>query len=240
MAVKYTFHCMILNLKQTPVSRDLRPTSLDKSQEVWRLRMYQVYAWGVPTIIAMTAIVFDHLPPGTFPSVLKPKFAIRNCWFYGDLEIFTYFFGPVGILLILNLVLFALTARELTCGLWRSEVVKSTTERATLGKVCLKLVVVMGITWIADVTSWAVGGQSAWYVTDIINALQGVFIFIVVGCQPQIWATFRRLWCFRETTTTSMNGNQQSCSQDVPSLGDSTFNNTQNTSLKIPVGETLC
>lgn len=98
----------------------------------------------------------------------------------------------------------------------------------------------MGITWIADVTSWAVGGQSAWYVTDIINALQGVFIFIVVGCQPQIWATLKRLWCFRETTTASMNGNQQSCSQDVPSLGDSTFNNTQNTSLKVPIGETLC
>lgn len=59
--------------------------------------------------------------------------------------------------------------------------------RAALGRVCMKLVIVMGVTWIADVVSWAVGGpQELWYVTDIINCLQGVFIFIVVGCQPQV------------------------------------------------------
>ncbi len=74
----------------------------------------------------------------------------------------------------------------------------------------------MGITWVADVLSWAgnfdkrtktlslayncllkqiflfnyifpVGGPDYfWYVTDLINALQGVPIFIVVGCQPQV------------------------------------------------------
>lgn len=51
----------------------------------------------------------------------------------------------------------------------------------------MKLVVVMGVTWIADVVSWAVGGPAeVWYFTDLINCLQGVFIFIVVGCQPQV------------------------------------------------------
>lgn len=51
----------------------------------------------------------------------------------------------------------------------------------------MKLVVVMGVTWVADVLSWVVGGpQYIWYLTDLINALQGVFIFVVVGCQPQV------------------------------------------------------
>lgn len=64
---------------------------------------------------------------------------------------------------------------------------KSHTSRAALGRVCLKLVVVMGVTWCADVISWAVGGPNyLWYATDIINTLQGVLIFIVVGCQPQV------------------------------------------------------
>lgn len=59
--------------------------------------------------------------------------------------------------------------------------------RAALGRVCVKLVIVMGVTWIGDVLSWAVGGpQHFWYVSDIINSLQGLFIFIVVGCQPQV------------------------------------------------------
>jgi len=47
----------------------------------------------------------------------------------GDVEILPYFYGPVGILLLINLTLFAATARELTCGLWKREVVKSNTER---------------------------------------------------------------------------------------------------------------
>jgi len=61
------------------------------------------------------------------------------------------------------------------------------TFRAALGRVCAKLVVVMGVSWIMDVISWLAGGPDyLWYFTDIINCLQGVFIFIVVGCQPQV------------------------------------------------------
>lgn len=59
--------------------------------------------------------------------------------------------------------------------------------RAALGRVCLKLVIVMGVTWIVDVLSWAIGGPHyVWYFSDIVNSLQGLFIFIVVGCQPQV------------------------------------------------------
>lgn len=47
----------------------------------------------------------------------------------GDVEILPYFYGPVGVLLLINLTLFAATAHELTCGLWKREVVKSNTER---------------------------------------------------------------------------------------------------------------
>lgn len=62
---------------------------------------------------------------------------------------------------------------------------------AALGRICIKLVIVMGITWIADVLSFAHGvwfGEThyIWIFTDLINALQGVFIFIVIGCQPQV------------------------------------------------------
>lgn len=64
---------------------------------------------------------------------------------------------------------------------------------AALGRVCMKLVIVMGVTWTADVLSWIAevlnwgnDGDYFWYATDLINALQGVLIFIVVGCQPQV------------------------------------------------------
>lgn len=51
----------------------------------------------------------------------------------------------------------------------------------------------MGVTWGADVVSWAAGGPDyVWYATDLLNALQGVFIFLVVGCQPHAWAALKR------------------------------------------------
>lgn len=54
---------------------------------------------------------------------------MNNVYFTGDMEILAYFFGPIGVLLAVNLLFFAATARELTCGLWKGEFVKSTTER---------------------------------------------------------------------------------------------------------------
>ncbi|XP_004524943.1 probable G-protein coupled receptor Mth-like 1 [Ceratitis capitata] len=235
--------------------RDFRPSSLERNQELLRLRLYSAYAWGVPLLISAIALTVDHLPE---TQLLRPGFGERGCWFNGEhLSIFAYFFGPIGLLLCANIVLFISTTHQLTCGLWKRDDVKSTTEKTALGKVCLKLVVVMGVTWIADVISWVVGGpHSAWFFTDMINALQGVFIFVVVGCQPQVWAACKRFCCprSRQEITNTTNGVQHSSSsQGLPSVGGYAGGEvTQNTSVnttsiggpsqtqtKIPM-ETVC
>lgn len=203
--------------------RDLRPASLDRSQEVRRLRFCHLYAWGFAFLIAGLAFLFDSLPD-SHDSVVRPMFDDNSCWFHGNTGIFLYFFIPMGLTLLANLILFFLTARALTCGLWKQEVVKSSTERATLGRVCLKLVVVMGLSWVTDIISWAAGGPNyVWYVTDLINCLQGVFIFAVVGCQQQVWAAVNRLWCwYIPRAGSSATGQHVSTySQGLPSLGES-------------------
>lgn len=111
------------------VRRDFRPTSLERGQEAWRLRVYMLYAWGGPLVLAGAAALLDQLPHAP-DALLRPRFAVQRCWFYGDMEIFVYFFGPVGVLLLVNLALFVSTTRQLTCGLWRRDEVKSTSERS--------------------------------------------------------------------------------------------------------------
>nr|CAD7567474.1 unnamed protein product [Timema californicum] len=152
-----------------------------------------------------------------------------------DMEILAYFFAPLGLLLLINLFLFAATAWELTCGLWKTEVVKASTERAALGRVCVKLVIMMGLTWVLDIISWAVGGPSyLWYLPDLLNTLQGVFIFIVVGCHPQVWAAVKRN-CLGERTNRTLARHQlSSVSQASRSALDTT-----NTTKIIPL-ETMC
>ncbi|XP_063531408.1 probable G-protein coupled receptor Mth-like 1 [Cydia strobilella] len=191
LAAFFWLNTMCFNIWWT--FRDFRPTSLERGQESWRLRVYTVYAWGGPLCIAGIAALLDALPPPPEgPDLLRPRFGDQRCWFYGDAEILVYFFGPVGVLLLVNLALFVSTTRQLTCGLWRRDEVKSTSERAALGRVCAKLVVVMGVTWGADVVSWVAGGpEYVWYGTDLLNALQGVLIFLVVGAQPAALAALR-------------------------------------------------
>ncbi|XP_028028989.1 probable G-protein coupled receptor Mth-like 1 [Bombyx mandarina] len=210
--------------------RDFRPTSLERGQEAWRLRVYMVYAWGGPLLVAGTGALLDHLPAGAAP-LLRPRFAVQRCWFYGDMEILVYFFGPVGVLLLVNLALFISTTRQLTCGLWRRDEVKSTSERAALGRVCAKLVVVMGVTWGADVVSWAAGGpEYVWYATDLLNALQGVLIFLVVGCQPHAWAALKRCaaaCCAKGGSGGGERGAGRHSSTHLPSCGESLTHTTQ-------------
>ncbi|XP_051159125.1 probable G-protein coupled receptor Mth-like 1 [Leptopilina boulardi] len=237
LAAFFWLNTMCFNIWWT--FRDLRPASLEKGQETLRLRVYAVYAWGGPLLVAGLAAVLDHLPEDPASTFLRPRFGDNKCWFYGDMEILAYFFGPVGVLLAINLLFFVATARELTCGLWKGEFVKSTTERAALGRVCMKLVVVMGVTWILDVVSWAAGGPNyVWYVPDVINAFQGVFIFIVVGCQPQVRAAVKRICSRNPRTSAGRQGNGLSTtSHGMPSMGDSV---TQNPSTKTAPLETIC
>ncbi|CAD6219704.1 GSCOCG00011523001-RA-CDS [Cotesia congregata] len=237
LAAFFWLNTMCFNIWWT--FRDLRPASLEKSQEILRLRVYACYAWGGPFLVAGLAALLDHLPAQPHNPFLRPRFGEKMCWFYGDTEILAYFFGPIGVLLIINVIFFIATARELTCGLWKGEFVKSTTERAALGRVCLKLVIVMGVTWVADIISWAVGGPNyLWYFTDLLNALQGLFIFIVVGWQPQVRAGLKKLFNRDPRTSAGRQGNGLSTtSHGMPSMGDSM---TQNPSTKSAALETIC
>ncbi|CAG9761866.1 unnamed protein product [Ceutorhynchus assimilis] len=250
LAAFFWLNTMCFNIWWT--FRDLRPQSAEKSQERIRLYLYEAYAWGLPFLIVFIGAVGDLASSNsTEGSFLRPRFASNQCWFGGDKEVLVYFYGPMGLLLGINLVLFGLTARELTCGLWKRELVKSTTERAALGRICAKLVVVMGVSWIMDVISWFVGGpESIWYFTDVINCLQGVFIFIVVGCQPQVLSAVKRSWCLlrnREngTNNSTHRDHHSSSSQGMPSYGGDTLTNNSTitngtTTAKSPPLETNC
>lgn len=105
-----------------------------------------------------------------------------------------------------------------------------------MGRVCAKLVVVMGVTWGADVVSWAAGGPDyVWYATDLLNALQGVFIFLVVGCQPHAWAALKRFaaTCWARSGGAGAGGaageggtRATHSSTQLPSCGESLTNTT--------------
>jgi len=58
----------------------------------------------------------------------------------------------------------------------------------------LKLFIVMGITWVLEIMSWIdigadIVSQFIWYPADIVNALQGLIIFIIFVCRKKTLQT---------------------------------------------------
>ena len=58
----------------------------------------------------------------------------------------------------------------------------------------LKLFGLMGIPWVMELISWAVGGADYyWYLPDAINLLRSVFIFIMFCCKKRVSTTRGKL-----------------------------------------------
>lgn len=51
------------------------------------------------------------------------------------------------------------------------------------------LFILMGVCWITEVISFAVGGSAyLWIPTDILNILTAVFVFFIFVCKPSVWS----------------------------------------------------
>lgn len=50
----------------------------------------------------------------------------------------------------------------------------------------------MGMSWMTEVVSFAVGGSPYfWIPTDILNILTGVFIFVIFVCNANVWSNLK-------------------------------------------------
>lgn len=64
----------------------------------------------------------------------------------------------------------------------------------------LKLFIVMGINWLAEIISWSTNDTNMciiWYITDIGNTLQGVLIFLIFVCKKRVLKLLNKKLCPR-------------------------------------------
>uniref|UniRef100_T1ILQ9 G-protein coupled receptors family 2 profile 2 domain-containing protein n=1 Tax=Strigamia maritima TaxID=126957 RepID=T1ILQ9_STRMM len=147
-----------------------------------RLLAYMTYGWGCPLLFVGTAVAFDKIKDLQIASTFRPRFE-QECWFHGTEARFAFFYGPISAILIINLIFFILTLFAI-----RSKVVAQEVEKHhSLWRLSIELAVIMGLCWIMEVVSWAVGGDASyWYATDIINALQGLLVLIIIARRPNV------------------------------------------------------
>lgn len=139
----------------------------------WReFSWYSLYAWGCPAVLTIiTAIVNFH--PGDHP---KPGIGLMHCWFVGNQQWY-YMYSVMSILILANIGIFIWTSTRFWCLSFNSSHVKAVKYKLML---TIRLFVLMGIPWIFEMIGSLVETSIVWAIIDIINTLQGLFIFILL------------------------------------------------------------
>ncbi|XP_045461964.1 G-protein coupled receptor Mth2-like isoform X5 [Harmonia axyridis] len=168
-----------------------------RSSEWKRFLIYCIYAWGMSLLIVfITFMINTYVNP---ISIFHPGVAIGQCFIRDGLPMLLYFYGPMGILIISNVLLFALTALRIrkvkkdTAMLKHSGSKRHSDDEQQNFNLYFKLLLAMGVNWSMEIISWAVTlPQYFWYLSDICNALYGVIIFFIFVFKRNIWKQLKR------------------------------------------------
>lgn len=177
---------------------------------------YSIWAWGPSTIFLFILMGMDLNP--TIPmTYAKSTFGSDSCWL-SNASAMPYFYMPIGILLLVNMILFIITSIKISryqqelalrC-LARNQ--HSDREDQRLFRrikrtfvVCLVLFFLMGLNWIMELISWW-AGPLGWSAFDLVNALQGVLVFgLFVLRKPTRDFVWHRIQKLRGIHTTEPN-----------------------------------
>ncbi|XP_055296031.1 G-protein coupled receptor Mth2-like isoform X2 [Sitodiplosis mosellana] len=162
--------------------------------------IYALYGFGIPFLLTFLVFVLDNIK--TLPLILRPGIGDRNCFLT---NIFWYFYVPIGIFFIINIVFFVLIALQIRqlqreLAIRRSQEGTPQRQRSLQNKrekftLFLRLFFVMGISWCMEVVSYLIDSNSPYFLlTDICNTLQGVFIFILFVCNRRVLRFIKERW----------------------------------------------
>lgn len=149
------------------------------TEEQW-YRIYCGYGFAFPALF-FTVTLIASVTEGEH---LQPGIGDLSCWFKGKPESWAYFYGPIATIMLVNIVLFVMTSVHLY-----NELVNAPPQKLKILKykfwLYLKLFFIMGLSWIFELLSFAFNDVHLaldyfWMVTDTINALQGLFIFVIL------------------------------------------------------------
>ncbi|XP_064110939.1 uncharacterized protein LOC135218505 isoform X2 [Macrobrachium nipponense] len=168
----------------------LIPRSTIQGRRGLRFKCYSAYAWGIPFLITLATTILHYFPDYPDHIILRPGFGVKSCWFYGDIERLTFFYVWVGVLFIGNIFLLAHTAYmlhktgvTLSCGRKKSifeDGENHVSNRRNVERFwqSFNLFALMALCWVTEILSWKIPPEPLWIPTDIINTLQGFFIFL--------------------------------------------------------------
>ncbi|KAJ8922364.1 hypothetical protein NQ315_004307 [Exocentrus adspersus] len=165
-----------------------------------------IYAWGLPALDVLIVYLFNTY--GDIDANYYPGIGLDSC-FLADVAAMVFYFGPIVILILTNLVLFSLTAINIQKAKKEASIVDNSESRRHTPteddrfKLYWKLLFVMGLnpivnTHVIQLISWSMDKavqrnivEYIWYFKDFSHATYGLVIFLVFVCQKKIWVSLK-------------------------------------------------
>ncbi|XP_047476466.1 uncharacterized protein LOC125030472 [Penaeus chinensis] len=156
--------------------------------------IYHIYAWSGPFVICSVTLGLQYVVADDVPWLIKPHLGQYKCWFGAGMEQLVFFYLHIAILLFANCLfightywikrkmdgsLAALRGNKNGNGEKTAPVVHSKRNYYSEFKTKFLLLALMSSCWVADVLSWQIPPPELWALTDILNTLQGFFIFVI-------------------------------------------------------------
>ncbi|XP_063607692.1 probable G-protein coupled receptor Mth-like 4 [Penaeus indicus] len=169
-----------------------------------KFKLYCAYAWGVPLAVTLVTTVMHFLPDEKVSdAVLRPGFGLESCWFSGDFELLSYFYGLVGLLFLLNLIFLGHTLAMLfqagvaftqCCSRNTSSLTAFNRNHIDASWQRFSLFCLMALCWVTEILSWKIYPLEMWIPTDVINSLQGFIVFVIFVTSRKKREIVKRSW----------------------------------------------
>ncbi|XP_072929921.1 probable G-protein coupled receptor Mth-like 2 [Epargyreus clarus] len=165
-----------MNVISINVYRTIEDPSYLKKTQKKQYVYYNCYAWGFTFFFLIVSLSTNFIEGSHW----KPGIGAQSCWFNGRTETWIFFYGPIAVLITVNVLLFIISSLKLWRHTRKYEVNKLNNLKHRFLE-SLKLFLVMGISWIFEIASFAHGERHIiWKIMDTFNCLQGIVIFLIL------------------------------------------------------------
>ncbi|CAG2111050.1 unnamed protein product [Medioppia subpectinata] len=148
-----------------------------KGAENTKFLVYSLYGWLMPALIVISTLILQFNIP--YDSPYNPAYGQVTCGISHFAPILIFFFIPVTIILTVNVCLFTVTALKLKrCAEETRFATRSKAKVTDRLAIYMKLLTMLGITWIFWFIALFSQTPVFTYPTIILHGLNGAFIFV--------------------------------------------------------------
>ncbi|GFS90179.1 g-protein coupled receptor Mth2 [Nephila pilipes] len=177
--------------------------------------MYSIYSWGIPLIITIISVVMDNTEGA--PRWMKPDYGIRDtCRITNNTAKAIYFSIPAFTLFFSNGVFFIMSAFIIKNNTMKS-VSDQQKQTARLNFILyVRLGLMMGVTWLFGIIATVANDRTLWFIFDLLNSLQGLFLFLLFTCSRKVFKHIREKVSIRTPKTSTFDSKITLSSSDKP------------------------